>query len=305
MTTSHLASHIQIRARKGWARLNMGELWRYRELLIFMVWRDIIIRYKQTVIGVGWALVQPVLSMVVFSLVFGGLAGIPSDGVPYPLFNFAAMVPWTFFAGALNRSAISLVNNTVLITKIYFPRLIIPSAGVLAGITDFLIALVILILMIWAYILFGQPAAFIPAFTAPLHVDPYLVHQIPFISWNWLWLPYLTLLAIMTTLGMGYLLSALMVPFRDIRFIVPFLVQMWLYISPIVYPSSMITNEWVRLLYALNPMTGVVEGFRWALLANVDMPSANILIGSVTSLIILMIGVIYFKHQESTFADII
>lgn len=305
MTTPHLAPHLQIRPSKGWANLNLLEIWRYRELLVFMVWRDIIIRYKQTVIGIGWALVQPVLSMVVFSLVFGGLAGIPSDGVPYPLFNFAAMVPWTFFAGALNRSAISLVNNSVLITKIYFPRLIVPSAGVLAGITDFLIALVILIVMIWTYIIFGQPPTFISAFTNPLHSAPYPIHQIPFISWNWLWLPYFTLIAITTTLGVGYLLSALMVPFRDIRFIVPFLVQIWLYISPIVYPTSMITNDWVRLLYALNPMTGVVEGFRWALLANLDMPITHIVIGSVMSGMIFIIGVIYFKYQERTFADII
>lgn len=305
MTTPHPISHIQIRPSKGWAHLNLFELWRYRELLIFMMWRDIIIRYKQTVVGVGWVLVQPILSMVVFSLIFGGLAGIPSDGVPYPIFNFAAMVPWTFFSGAFTRSALSLVGNGPLITKIYFPRLIIPTSTVFAGLIDFFIALAILIIMLWSYILLGQPAPFLAQFTTPLGIAPYPLVQIPFISVNWIWLPYFTLIAIVTTLGVGYLFCAMMVPFRDIRFIIPFVIQVWLYISPVVYPSSMIENPTLQLIYSLNPMTGVVDGFRWALLGTIEMPVLSILISTGMALVLFLIGTFYFRRQERTFADII
>ncbi|HRF94133.1 MAG TPA: ABC transporter permease, partial [Aggregatilineales bacterium] len=242
MTIPQQVPYLQIRPTKGWANLQLREIWRYRELLVFMVWRDIIIRYKQTVVGAGWALVQPVLSMVVFSVVFGGLAGIPSDGVPYPIFNFAAMVPWTFFSGAFTRAANSLVNSGPLISKIYFPRLIIPTSTVFAGIIDFFIALAVLIIMMWVYILFGQITPFLPQFTNPLGIAPYTIIQIPFISITWLWLPYLTIILVMTTLGVSFWFSAMMVPYRDIRFTVPFVIQLWLYISPVVYPTSMIKN---------------------------------------------------------------
>lgn len=297
--------YLQIRPSTGWANLKLREIWRYRELLIFMVWRDIIIRYKQTVIGAGWALVQPVLSMVVFSLVFGGLAGIPSDGIPYPIFNFAAMVPWTFFSGTLTRASNSLINNGPLITKIFFPRIILPISSVFAGIIDFLIALVILIVMMWAYILLGQPVPFALQFTAPLGIAPYSITQIPFISANWLILPYLLLLATMTTLGISFVLSSMMVPFRDIRFIVPFLIQMWLYISPVVYPSSMIKDEWLRFIYNLNPMTGVIDGFRWALLGTMDAPIGSIALSTLIAFVLMLFGAIYFRQQERSFADII
>jgi len=297
--------YLQIRPSSGWANLQLREIWRYRELIVFMIWRDIIIRYKQTVIGAGWALVQPVLSMIVFSLVFGGLAGIPSDGIPYPIFNFAAMVPWTFFSGALTRASNSLVNNGPLITKIFFPRMILPISTVFAGVIDFFIALAILILMIWVYILFGQPAPFIPQFTTPLGISAYSIVQIPFISLNWLVLPYLLLIAIMTTLGISFILSSVMVPFRDIRFIVPFLIQMWLYISPVVYPSSMIKNEWLRLVYSLNPMTGVIDGFRWALLGTTDAPIGSIILSTIIALVLMLGGAIYFRQEERSFADVI
>ncbi|MCU0482644.1 MAG: ABC transporter permease [Anaerolineae bacterium] len=297
--------YLQIRPSTGWANLKLREIWRYRELLIFMAWRDIIIRYKQTVIGAGWALVQPVLSMVVFSLIFGGLAGIPSDGIPYPIFNFAAMVPWTFFSGALTRASNSLINNGPLITKIFFPRIILPISTVLAGVIDFLIALAILIIMLWAYVLLGQPAPFASPFTAPFGIAPYAIIQIPFISLNWLVLPYLLLLAVMTTLGISFILSSMMVPYRDIRFIVPFLIQMWLYISPVVYPSSMIQNEWLRLVYSLNPMTGVIDGFRWALLGTIDMPISSMMMSTLIAVLLMLIGAIYFRQQERSFADVI
>jgi lipopolysaccharide transport system permease protein len=305
MTIPQQVPYLQIRPTKGWANLNLQELWRYRELLVFMIWRDIIIRYKQTVVGAGWALIQPILSMVIFSLIFGGLAGIPSDGVPYPIFNFAAMVPWTFFSATFTRSALSLIGNGPLITKIYFPRLIIPTASVFAGLIDFFIALIILIIMIWAYILLGQPDPFLAQITAPLGIAPYSIVQIPFISINWLWLPYFTLISIVTTLGVGYLFSASMVPFRDMRFVIPFIIQMWLYISPVVYPSSMIENEGLRLIYSLNPMTGVVDGFRWALLGTIEMPVVSIISSTVMSVILFFIGASYFRRQERTFADVI
>ncbi len=297
--------YLQIRPSTGWVNLQLREIWRYRELVLFMIWRDIIIRYKQTVIGAGWALVQPVLSMIVFSLVFGGLAGIPSDGIPYPIFNFAAMVPWTFFSGALTRASNSLINNGPLITKIFFPRMILPISTVFAGVIDFFIALAILIMMIWVYVLFGQPEPFLAQFTTPLGVSAYSITQIPFISVNWLMLPYLLLIAIMTTLGISFILSAMMVPFRDIRFIVPFLIQMWLYISPVVYPSSMIKNEWLRLVYSLNPMTGVIDGFRWALLGTIDAPIGSIVLSTIIALMLMFGGAIYFRQEERSFADVI
>ncbi|MCL4254548.1 MAG: ABC transporter permease, partial [Anaerolineae bacterium] len=203
------------------------------------------------------------------------------------------------------RSALSLVGNGPLITKIYFPRLIIPTSTVFAGLIDFFIALAILIIMLWSYILLGQPAPFLAQFTTPLGIAPYPLVQIPFISVNWIWLPYFTLIAIVTTLGVGYLFCAMMVPFRDIRFIIPFVIQVWLYISPVVYPSSMIENPTLQLIYSLNPMTGVVDGFRWALLGTIEMPVLSILISTGMALVLFLIGTFYFRRQERTFADII
>jgi len=305
MSLTQTTPYLQIRATKGWANLRLREVWQYRELLYFLCWRDIIIRYKQTVVGAGWAIIQPVLSMIVFTLVFGGLAQIPSDGVPYPLFSFAALVPWGFFSGAFTRASSSLVSSANLISKIYFPRLIIPTSAVMAGIVDYLISFAVLVVMLWVYVAFGQSAPFIAQFTAPLGISPYDIPQMQAISINWLWLPYLTGLAFVTTLGVSLWFSAIMVRFRDVRFIVPFAVQLWMYMSPVVYPSSLIQNDTLRLIYGLNPMTGVVEGFRWALLGTDTQPSLIIIASSAVALALLVSGAFYFKKQERTFADVI
>ncbi|HEX6863398.1 MAG TPA: ABC transporter permease, partial [Thermoanaerobaculia bacterium] len=235
----------RIRPSRCWVALGLGELWEYRELLWFLVWRDVKVRYKQTALGAGWAILQPIATMVVFSLFFGRLAGMPSDGLPYPIFSFAALVPWTFFSQGLAQSANSLVGSQNLITKVYFPRLSIPIATVLAGLVDFALAFLVLIVMMFAYGIFPGPEV--------------------------LALPLLLLLALVTALGAGLWLSALNVQFRDVRYIVPFLTQLWLFLTPIAYPSSLLEEPW-RTVYGLNPMAGVVEGFRWALLGTAQPP---------------------------------
>lgn len=267
-----------IRPTNGWVSLKLAELWAYRELLYFLVWRDIKVRYKQTALGASWAIIQPLFTMVVFSLFFGRLARIPSDGIPYPLFSFAALVPWTFFANGLTSSSNSLVGSSQLITKVYFPRLTIPVATVLAGVVDFILAfLVLLAMMLW----YG--------------VTPTL---------NVLWLPLLLLLALVSSLGVGLWLSAMNVKYRDVRYVVPFLTQIWMFTTPIAYPSSLLKGPW-RSVYSLNPMVGVIEGFRWALLGTNTGPGSSIMISAAAAVVILIGGALYFRRMERTFADIV
>lgn len=268
----------RIRPSKGWVSLRLRELWEYRELLWFLVWRDVKVRYKQTALGASWAILQPVATMVVFSLFFGRLAGMPSDGLPYPVFSFAALVPWTFFSQGLSQSANSLVGSQNLITKVYFPRLAIPIASVLAGLIDFALAFVVLIGMMLFYgIVPGHAVAALPG---------------------------LLLLALVTALGAGLWLSALNVQFRDVRYIVPFLTQLWLFVTPIAYPSSLLGEPW-RTVYGLNPMAGVVEGFRWALLGTARPPGSMLAASTVAAVALLVSGAFYFRRMEKTFADIV
>jgi lipopolysaccharide transport system permease protein len=256
----------------------LRDLWEYRELLYFLTWRDIKVRYKQTALGASWAIIQPFFTMVVFSLFFGRLAKIPSDGIPYPLFAFAALVPWTFFANGLSQSSNSLVGSAELITKVYFPRLIIPVASILSGLIDFVIAFAVFFLMALYYGIY-------PTLSVIL-------------------LPLFLLLGFTTALGVGLWLSALNVRFRDVRYIIPFLTQFWLFATPIAYPSSLLSEPW-RTVYGINPMVGVVEGFRWALLGTDTAPGAMIIVSSLVALCLLVSGVFYFKRVEKYFADVI
>jgi len=259
---------VHIEPSKGWVSLRLKELWDYRELLYFLIWRDIKVRYKQTALGATWAIIQPFFTMVVFSLFFGRLAKMPSDGIPYPIFTFAALVPWTFFANGLTESSNSLVGSANLIKKVYFPRLVVPIASVISGVVDFVLAFVILLGMM---LTFG---------IAP--------------TWNVVWLPLLLLLGLVTALGVGLWLSALNVEFRDVRYVVPFLTQFWMFSTPIAYPSSLLNEPW-RTVYGLNPMVGVVEGFRWALLGTDTAPGPTIIVSSIAALSILIGGAFYFR----------
>jgi lipopolysaccharide transport system permease protein len=263
---------------EGWVSLKLRDLWEYRELLYFLTWRDIKIRYKQTALGATWAIIQPFFTMVVFSLFFGRLAKVPSDGVPYPIFSFAALVPWTFFANGLSQSSNSLVGSANLISKIYFPRLVIPISTVISGVIDFALAFAVLLVMMLYY-----------------GVIPTL---------NVLWVPFFLLLALVASLGVGLWLSALNVEYRDVRYMVPFITQFWMFATPIAYPSSLLSEPW-RTLYGLNPMVGVVEGFRWALLGTGVGPGPIIVVSSAASLIILIGGAFYFKRMEKNFADVV
>jgi lipopolysaccharide transport system permease protein len=267
-----------IRASSGWRALNLRELWAYRELLYFLVWRDIKVRYKQTVLGASWAVIQPFFTMIVFSLFFGHLAGVPSDDLPYPIFSFAALVPWTFFATGLTMSSNSLVGSQELIKKVYFPRLAIPAATALSGLVDFGIAFVVLLGMMMFYGIVPGAAV--------------------------LWTAPLLLLALVTSLGVGLWLSALNVQYRDVRYVVPFLTQFWLFATPIAYPSSLLGEPW-RTIYAINPMVGVVEGFRWALLGADTAPGPMILVSSATAIVIFVGGAFYFRRLERIFADVV
>jgi len=269
---------VHIKPSKGWVSLRLRELFEYRELLFFLVWRDIKVRYKQTALGASWAVVQPLFTMVVFSLFFGKLAKMPSDGVPYPIFSFTALVPWTFFATSLMNSSNSLVGSSNLIKKVYFPRLAIPTATVLSGLVDFVIAFgMLVVLMIW----YGV--------TPSVHA---------------LWLPFFLLLAFVTALGVGLWLSAMNVKFRDVKYVVPFLTQFWMFATPVVYPSSLLSGKW-RAVFALNPMVGVVEGFRWSLLGTNTNPRSIIAVSSITAITILISGAFYFRRMERSFADIV
>ena len=269
---------IRIEPSSGWVPLNLKDLWEYRELLYFLVWRDIKVRYKQTVLGAAWAIIQPFFTMVVFSLFFGRLAKVPSDGIPYPLFSFAALVPWAFFANGLNNASNSLVSGSNLLKKIYFPRAAMPIATVLSGVVDFLLAFVVLMGMMLYY-------GYVP-------------------TMNVLWLPFFLLLALTTSLGVSLWLSATNVLFRDVGYLIPFLAQLWLFATPIAYPSSLLPEPW-RTLYGINPMVGVVEGFRWALLGVNTAPGPIIIVSSLTSFLLMVTGAFYFRRMERTFADVV
>ncbi|MDK2979868.1 MAG: lipopolysaccharide transport system permease protein [Chloroflexota bacterium] len=272
------ARKVVIRPTGGWAALDLRDLWIYRELVYFMTWRDLKVRYKQTLLGAAWAILQPFLTMVVFSIFFGSLAGVPSDGVPYPIFSYTALIPWTLFSKALQDASRSLVTNSHMITKVYFPRMILPLASVLAGIVDFLIAFVVLLGMMVFYKV--TPTANI---------------------WT---IPLFLLLALVTATGVSLWLSALNVLYRDINYVLPFLTQFWMYLTPIAYPSSMVPEKW-RLLYAVNPMTGVVEGFRWALLGSGQAPGLMTAVSTAVAIILLISGMFYFKRMERLFADMV
>jgi lipopolysaccharide transport system permease protein len=272
------AVRLRIQPTRGWASLKLEELWEYRELLYFLVWRDVKVRYKQTVLGAAWAIIQPFFTMVVFSLFFGKLARLPSEGLPYPLFSYAALVPWQYFATALSQASNSVVGSGALVQKVYFPRLTLPISAVLAGLVDFGLAFLVLIGMMLYY---GRA----PAVTV-------------------LWLPLLLLLAFVTALGVGLWLAALNVRFRDVRHIVPFLMQLWLFATPIAYSSSLLSGPW-RTVYAINPMVGVVEGFRWGLLGVKTAPGPMIAVSSLVSLAILIGGLYFFRATERVFADVI
>ena len=269
---------LRIEPSRGWVSLKLGELWEYRELLYFLTWRDIKVRYKQTVLGAAWAIIQPFFTMVVFSLFFGKLAKVPSDGIPYPIFAYAALVPWNFFAQGLTQSSDSLVGSANLIKKVYFPRLAIPISTVISGSVDFILAFTVLLGMIVYYGM--SPSAKV------------------------LWLPLLLLLAVTTSLGVGLWLSALNVQFRDVKYTVPFLTQFWMFATPIAYPSSLLREPW-RTVYGLNPMVGVVEGFRWALLGTKTAPGPMILVSALAAVMILVGGAFYFRRMEKTFADVV
>jgi len=269
---------IIIEPSRGWIGLKLRELWEYRDLLFFLAWRDISVRYKQTILGAAWAIIQPFFSMVVFSLFFGRLAQIPSDGVPYPIFSYAALLPWTYFSSAMSSSSNSLVGSANLLTKVYFPRLVIPLASVIPPAIDFAIAFVVLLGMMAFY-----------------GIAP---------TWNVLWLPAFLLLALITALGVGLWLSAMNVQYRDVRYAVPFLVQFWMFASPVTYPSSIVPEQW-RALYGLNPMAGVIEGFRWALLGTETSPGSLTAVSVGAALALLISGAYYFRRMERTFADVV
>lgn len=270
---------VRIRPQHGWSALNLGEVWRYRELLGFMTWRDLIVRYKQTVLGVLWAVLNPVLTVIIFTFVFNRLGNLASDGLPYPLFNFVGLIPWNLFAVGLGQASRSLVQNNHMLTKVYFPRMILPVSSIFAGLVDMLIAFVILAgLMIYYKFL---PSANVWA------------------------LPLYLLLTLVAGIGVSLWLSALNVLYRDINYISPFLSQVLLFLSPVVYSTNDIPEKF-RLLYALNPMSGAIDGFRWATLGiEKSGPSIYLLISCISAVVILISGMFFFKRMERIFADMV
>lgn len=270
--------HTRIEPTSGFVSLKLSEVWEYRELLYFLIWRDVKVRYKQTALGVAWAVIQPLMTMIVFSIFFGKLGKMASDGVPYPIFSFAALVPWTLFATGLTQGTNSLIGSSNLIKKVYFPRLIIPTATVLAGLVDFLVAFGVLLLLMAGY-------GILPTV-------------------NLLWLPLFLLLALVTSLGISLWLSAINVEYRDVKYVVPFLTQIWLFATPIAYSSSLLDEPW-RTIYGINPMVGVVEGFRWALLGTNTQPGSMVLVSAVASIALLVSGAFYFRRMEKVFADVV
>lgn len=269
--------HLHISPPKKWIPLDLVELWNYRELLYSFTWRDVKIRYKQTALGFLWAIIQPLCMMLIFTVFFGRLAKIPSDGIPYPLFVLAALLPWTLFAEGLTRSTNSMIVNANIMTKVYFPRLIMPLSGILSPLVDFVFSFLILVVMMAWY-------GFIPTL-------------------NIIFLPLFILLALATSLGIGLWLSALNVQYRDFQYTIPFMIQLWLFASPVVYPASLVPEP-VRFLYGLNPMAGVIEGFRWALLGT-EMPGAMILVSVGMVVVLLVSGAFYFRKMEQYYADVV
>jgi lipopolysaccharide transport system permease protein len=269
---------LRLAPSRGWSSLGLAELWRYRELIYFFVWRDIKVRYKQTILGGAWAIIQPFFTMLIFSLFFGRLAKIPSDSLPYPIFTYTALVPWQFFANGVSQSSTSLVSGSNLVTKVYFPRLALPLSKVLSGVLDFVLAFAMLVGMMAYY-----------------HIAP---------TAHVLWLPFFFLLALTTSLGVSAWFSAMHVQFRDVQYAVPFLIQIWMFATPVAYPSSLLSEPW-RTIYGINPMVGVVEGFRWALLGTKTAPGPIIVISSLISFALLLSGAFYFRRVERTFADIV
>ena len=269
---------LRITPPSRWWVIPAGELWAYRELLYFFVWRELKVRYKQTVVGAAWAVIQPFLTMLIFSLFFGKLAHIPSGGLPYPVFYYSALLPWMYFAASLQNATSKIVENQNVITKVYFPRLILPFSATLSGLVDFGISF----LMFVAIMVY------------------YRIHP----GWPILMLPVFLLLAILTALGVGLWLSALNAIYRDVRYVVPFLLQFWMFASPVVYPSSLVPAKW-RWLYGLNPMAGVIEGFRWSLAGSGDPPGRMLLVSSAAVLLVLVCGLMYFQRMETTIADVV
>src|SRR5512143_1190723 len=275
----HEPTTIYIKPSRGLAALNLRDLWIYRELVFFMVWRDIKVRYKQTLLGMAWAVIQPVMTMLVFTFLFGKVAKLPTDGIPYPVFSFTALLPWGLFVTALNQGSRSLVAHNNMVTKIYFPRLILPMASVFAGLVDFAIAFVILIVLMFYY-----------------KVTP---------AYQLLWtLPLFLLLALITALGVALWLSAINVKYRDVNYVLPFLTQFWLFLTPVAYSAKVISEKW-QIVYSLNPMAGVVNGFRWALLGTNTGPGLYMAVSAGISLVVLITGLFYFRSMERTFADTI
>jgi len=271
------APTVVIRPSRGWAPINFRALWAYRELLYFLTWREIKVRYKQTALGFAWAIIQPFFMMVVFTLFFGTLAKIPSEGIPYPLFNYTALLPWTLFAEGITRSSMSMVQDANLVQKVYFPRLVMPLSGILSPLVDFAIAFTILVGMMFYF-----------GYAPTVRV---------------FWLPAFIILALLTSLGVGLWLSAINVKYRDVRYVIPFLIQLWLFASPVVYSSSLLPQQF-QVIYGLNPMAGVIEGFRWALLGT-EPPGSLIAVSVIIVMVILISGAFYFRRSEKTFADVV
>lgn len=276
--TNSAAQVVTLSPSNGWLGIDLRELWHYRELIYFLTWRDIKVRYKQATLGIAWAILQPMLTTAITSVVFGYLLKVDTGSLPYPVFTLAALLPWHLFQLSLQKSSISLVGNANLITKIYFPRIIIPLSSVLAVLVDFAISLILLFIVM-------------------------LFYKLPF-TWNMLWLIPLTLLAILAALAVGLWLSALNVQYRDIQQMVPFLLQIWMYATPIVYPITIIPEGTIRYLYSLNPMVGVVQGFRWALFGG-SPPDMNLLFSSAAVILLLISGLFFFRRMEKTFADVV
>jgi lipopolysaccharide transport system permease protein len=269
---------IIIRPRKGLVPLELRELWEYRDLLYLFVWRDIKVRYKQTLVGTSWAIIQPFIAMIVLSLFFGKLAKMPSEGTPYPIFAYSALVPWTYLVNVLSQSSNSVVSNRAVVTRVYFPRLIIPMTTVMTGLVDFCIAFAMLLAMMLFYGIWPTAAMFT--------------------------LPFFLLLGIVTALGLGLWLAALNVKYRDIGFTLPFLTQIGFFVTPIAYPSSLVPERW-QAIYGLNPMAGVVEGFRWALLGKTEPPGMIFAVSVLVAVCLLIGGLYFFRHKEDTFADVV
>jgi lipopolysaccharide transport system permease protein len=284
VTTATDAPVVVIRPSRGWVSLRLGDVWEYRELLYFLVWRDVKVRYKQTLLGAAWAVLQPAMTMVVFTIFFGRLAQVGSDGLPYPLFSYAGLLPWIFFAQGLTQSSNSLVGSANLIKKVYFPRLVIPLSAILAGVVDLLIAFSLLLGLMGYYKTW--PSATV------------------------LWLPLLLFLALATSLGAGLWLAALNVEYRDVRYVVPFFSQIWLFVTPVIYPGSRVLKKLAEAglpgwLYGLNPMAGVVEGFRWALFGQVPFPAGVVAASGAVAALLVVTGAFYFRRMERAFADVV